>query len=219
MRDITEYQMSHALLAWSTVQILVLSIVAASPSQARAASEPANLIHNSSFELGLPHFWSNVGRAAAPASDALVTDSDASHGKRSVVFTFTDPDRAILHHSYVDTFQRAASVAGPAFLHHRYVKIVPGSAYTASVYARSSVPGTVVKLAVVSGYYGDDSPAGIHTEATVGAKWQRIHVTAKVEETRSEGVSVQVEIVCPGPGEVHIDAIQLNPVVSKNSIG
>ena len=77
--------------------MLVLNIAAASPCQVRAASEPANLVHNSSFELGLPHFWSNVGRAAAPASSALVTDSDASHGKRSIVFTFTDPDRAILH--------------------------------------------------------------------------------------------------------------------------
>ena len=66
------------------------------------------------------------------------------------MFTFTDPDRAILHHSYVDTFQRAASAAGPAFLHHRYVKIVPGGTYTVSVYARTSVPGAVVKLAAVS---------------------------------------------------------------------
>lgn len=180
---------ARSLWACSMLLVVALSVVTGA-----AASDPSpcppNLIHNSSFELGVPRLW--TPNESVPGGENLVDRSVAFHGEASV--------------------KLSVPAGGSATFWHRFVPIVSGGTYTVSVFAKSSVRGPLLTISAVNGKADQNQvfANGIRGARQIDTAWRRVHATGAIETPPHNGCSVQIGISSPVAATVWLDAVQLN---------
>jgi hypothetical protein len=180
---------SRSLLGCSL--LLLVMLVGLTTAAASDPSAPApNLIHNSSFELGVPRLW--TPNESVPGGENLVDRDVAFHGDASV--------------------RLSVPAGGSATFWHRFVPVVSGKTYTVSVYAKTSVRGPLLTISAVNGRAAQNQvfTNGIRGARPIDTAWRRVHATGVIETPPDGGCSVQIGVTSPVAATVWLDAVQLN---------
>ncbi|MCC6695554.1 MAG: hypothetical protein IT365_07980 [Candidatus Hydrogenedentes bacterium] len=150
----------------------------------------ANLLDNSSFELGLSGGWT-LPPLLPGEQHAAVSHERAQHGERSIALTFAAGSRA--------------SLVG------RFIRVRPWQTHTVSAWCYAENADTTVTLRFENGYAPDHAPPHrieVHHVLPAG-EWVRMHVSGVVEEAPDSGYALSIAAAGATAGRVWIDSVQV----------
>ena len=161
--------------------------------------EPANWLHNGSFEVGMGNYeWSTPYQQCYTITPDCWDSTNACDGKSSLRFTFYPSARRWQEDS--------PSLPAQFTLMHKILKLRPSTTYHFRGMFRSDAP-LVLNLSATTAY---DSPVPIGgTNVEIGASWRPVELELKTtQDTR--GYFLQFVASCSGPAQMWMDACTLS---------
>jgi len=159
-------------------------------------TESANLLRNSSFELGYFGwtFWWNSDLGTR----WQIVEAECPHGRRALLVDRTQ-SRGPAWHVFV--------ILG------EWMPLEPGAEFTFSAYLKADKPNTAVALKIQNATKqhllekGIVTPKGIYKRFEIGTEWRRVSVTGTLPPAYKEAYRVNLNIISTGC-KVWIDALQ-----------
>ncbi len=156
-----------------------------------------NILHNSSFELGLSGGWSIPG--PNPQQQMLMIDSStAHHGKHSVRLDYEADKRVTLT--------------------GRFLPVRINQTHTLSAWVRSTSPGTTVTLRFENGYVPSDRGPHAFDEYKLitPGEWQRMQVSGVTKAGPANAYAIKISVTGPEDGSLFIDSVQFEEGTASN---